>query len=185
MEKQEYITPVLYVTFYRYEYARQSFDAIKKAKPRKLYFYSNAARPDKQEEVEGNKKIRQFVNEIDWECELHTYFRDTYVDMVESHEGAYGWVFKTEKQLIELDEDCVASVAFFDYCEKMLNHYAEEKRIWMVSGDNFTPEFYMSSCNIAFSKYGHTYGFGLWKDRWEKFPRRVNDWSKKKILINI
>lgn len=180
MENQDYITPVLYVTFYRHEYARKSFDAIKAAKPRKLFFYSNAARLDRPNEVEGNRIIRSFVDEIDWECELHTYFRETYVDMVESHEGAYGWVFKTEKQLIAIDDDCIASKAFFTYCETLLNLYADNKQIWLISGDNFTPDYYTSEYDITFSRYGHLFGWGTWKDRWEKFPRRVNDWNKKK-----
>lgn len=37
-------TAVLFETFARPQYARQVFDQIKKAKPKKLYFYSNKAR---------------------------------------------------------------------------------------------------------------------------------------------
>lgn len=67
-------TAVLFETFARPQYARQVFDQIKKAKPKKLYFYSNKARVDRPDEVRNNEEIRSWVKEIDWDCELHTFF---------------------------------------------------------------------------------------------------------------
>jgi len=74
-------TAVLFETFARPQYARQVFDQIKKAKPKKLYFYSNKARVDRPDEVRNNEEIRSWVKEIDWDCELHTFFREEYVDV--------------------------------------------------------------------------------------------------------
>ena len=67
-------TAVLFETFARPQYARQVFDQIKKAKPKKLYFYSNKARVDRPDEVRNNEEIRSWVKEVDWDCELHTFF---------------------------------------------------------------------------------------------------------------
>ena len=175
-------TPVLFITFARPEYARKAFNQIKKSKPKNLYFYSNAARKDNPDEMRKNAEIRSYIDEIEWDCNLRTFFRNKYVDMVESHEGAYGWVFKNEDRLIEIDEDCVASVAFFDYCEKLLEKYQSEKRVWMISGDNFTPEFYHGENSYFYSRYGHTYGWATWKDRWLNFERQIDDWNEAKSL---
>lgn len=175
-------TPVLFITFARPEYARKAFDQIKEAKPKNFYFYSNAARNDFPEEIRKNNEIRLYINEIDWDCNLRTYFRESYVDMVESHECAYGWVFNHEDRLIEIDEDCIASVAFFDYAEKLLEKYKNEKRVWMISGDNFTPEHYHEKNSYFFSRYGHTYGWATWKDRWYNFERQIDDWNEAKSL---
>ena len=175
-------TPVLFITFARPEYARKAFDQIKKAKPKNLYFYSNAARKDNPDEINKNNEIRSYIHEINWDCNLRTFFRKDYVDMVESHEGAYGWVFQHEDRLIELDEDCFASVAFFEYCEKLLGKYKSEKRVWMISGDNFTPEFYLGENSYFFSRYGHPYGWATWKDRWLNFERQIDDWNEAKSL---
>ena len=49
-------TAVLFETFARPQYARQVFDQIKKAKPKKLYFYSNKARVDRPDEVRNNER---------------------------------------------------------------------------------------------------------------------------------
>ena len=50
-----------------------------------LYFYSNKAREDGPDEVRRNELIRSWVNEIDWDCDLHTFFRDEYVDQYTSY----------------------------------------------------------------------------------------------------
>jgi hypothetical protein len=92
---------------------RQGKDQIKKAKPKKLYFYSNKARVDRPDEVRNNEEIRSWVKEIDWDCELHTFFREEYVDVYTSVQGAMDWVFENEEQAIVLEDDCVPSVAFF------------------------------------------------------------------------
>lgn len=91
-------TAVLFETFARPQYARQVFDQIKKAKPKKLYFYSNKARVDRPDEVRNNEEIRSWVKEVDWDCELHTFFREEYVDVYTSVRGAMDWVFAMERR---------------------------------------------------------------------------------------
>ena len=72
-------TAVLFETFARPQYARQVFDQIKKAKPKKLYFYSNKARVDRPDEVRNNEEIRSCVKEVDYDYELHTFCLEDYV----------------------------------------------------------------------------------------------------------
>lgn len=57
-------TPVLFVTFVRPDYARQTWEGIKATKPKTLYFYSNKGRAEKEGEVERNNEIRSYINEI-------------------------------------------------------------------------------------------------------------------------
>ena len=54
-------TPVLFITFARPDYARQTWDGIKAAKPQTLYFYSNKGRQEKEGEMEKNDEIRSFM----------------------------------------------------------------------------------------------------------------------------
>lgn len=165
-------TAVLFETYIRDDYARVSFDAIKKAKPKKLYFYSNKAREDHPDDLRRNELIRSWVKEIDWDCDLHTFFREEYVDQYTSLSGAINWVFENEEQAIILEDDCVASLAFFDYCEKMLDKYKDEPRIWMISGDNYMEEYNPHGYDIMYTKDMQIYGWASWRDRWNKI-----DWN--------
>ena len=160
--------PVLYITFARPEYARQSFDAIKKAKPTKLYVYSNKARSEKPDEVIRNEEVRKFVEEIDWECDLHTWFRDEYVDVWTSIPGAINWIYENEDRAIVIEEDAVCSLAFFDFCQKMLNKYEKDQRIWSIGGCNNTKRRVRHQYDYYFSHYSFITGWASWRDRWLK-----------------
>ena len=161
-------TPVLFETFVRDDLARQVFEAIKKAQPRKLYFYSNKGR-DKDHEIERNEKIRSWVKEIDWNCELHTFFRDECVDVYTSLKGAVDWVFDTEESAIILEDDIVPTLAFFDFCDQMIEKFKNDRRVWYVSGDNFN-ELNPGGYDYIFSRYHWMYGWATWKDRWLSVP---------------
>jgi hypothetical protein len=173
-------TPVLFITFARPEYARKAFDQIKKVKPQKLYFYSNKARVDKTDENIRNEEIRGYVKEIDWDCDLKTFFRDEYVDIYTSLWSAFDWVFDNEENAILLEEDCVASVAFFDYCEKLLPVYKDDIRIWLISGNNYIDEYNPNGYDYIFSRYPYQYGWATWRSRWNLIKRENIPWKEMK-----
>lgn len=164
--------PVLFITFVRPEYARRSWDAIKAAKPKTLYFYSNKGRVEKEGEIERNEEIRSYVKEIDWDCNLHTWFREECVNVYESLFGAISWLFENEEQGIILEEDCVASLAFFDYCDQLLPRYKDDYRIWMISGDNYFEQKIHTSYDYFFSQSFQIYGWASWRSRWRQI-----DWN--------
>ena len=165
-------TPVLFETFVRVEYARQVFEAIKKAKPRVLYFYSNKGRIDHEGEIEKNNEIRSWTKEIDWDCELHTWFREECVDVYTSLRGAISWLFENETSGIILEDDTVPTPAFFSFCDQIIERYKDEKKVWCISGDNYVPECTFDA-DFSFSHYHSMYGWATWKDRWDSIP-----WAK-------
>ena len=173
-------TPVLFETFARPDYARQAFDAIKRVKPKTLYFYSNKARNDRPDEIQRNETVRAFIKEIDWDCDLHTFFRNEYVDVFTSLWGSLNWFFDNVEEGIVLEEDCVAAPAFFDFCEKLLNRYRKETKVRLISGDNFTPEFNPKGYDYFFSHMTHIYGWASWRNRWENLDKTMDQWSSVK-----
>ncbi|MDP3463668.1 MAG: hypothetical protein Q8S18_12830 [Bacteroidales bacterium] len=168
-------TPILFITFARPEYAKKTFEAIKKVKPRKLYFYNNIARPDNSDEINRNRQVRALLKEIDWECEVETFFREDHADIYTSLFSAIDWVFENEEQAIILEEDCVATPYFFYYCEELLNKYKADSRVWMISGNNFTEDGFINDTDYFFSRFSHIYGWASWKDRWKKIDRAMED----------
>ena len=130
-------SPVLFITFSRPEYARQTWESIKLAQPKVLYFYSNKARADRVEEQERNDEIRSYIKEINWDCDLHLFFQVEHVDIYTSLRSAISWLFNNETEGIILEEDCVPTMAFFSFCDQMLSYYRDEQKVWCISGDNY------------------------------------------------
>lgn len=168
--------PVLFETFARPEYARQAFDAIKQAKPRTLYFYSNKARSDRPDEVERNNVVREYIKEIDWDCDLHTFLRDEYVDVFTSLWGSLDWFFSNVDCGIVIEEDVVTCPAFYDYMTQLLNKYKDTKNVWLISGDNALPQYSPKRMSYFPSRFADIYGWGSWADRWNSMDREMAQW---------
>lgn len=164
--------PVLFMTFARPEYARPSWEAIKTSKPKTLYFYSNKGRKEKEGEIERNNEIRDYITEIDWECDLHIWFREEYVDIYTSLLGAKNWAFENEETLIMLEEDTCASNAFFEFCDHFLKVYKNEKRIGFISGNNYANHYNYGNRDHIICNTIHHFGWATWKDRW-----KLVDWK--------
>lgn len=171
-------TPVLYITFARPEYARQSFAAVKKAKPKKLYFYSNKSRKDNLDELTRNEQVRSYVKQIDWDCEVKIWFREEYVDVYTSLWGAIDWVFSHEEKAIIIEEDVVASLAFFDFVDKIIDRYKDDHNVWMISGNNCTPEYNPEHLSFWGTRFIHIFGWASWRDRWTSIDREMQHWSE-------
>lgn len=172
-------TPVLFVTFVRPDYARQTWEGIKATKPKTLYFYSNKGRAEKEGEVERNNEIRSYINEIDWDCDLHIFFREECVNVYDSLRGAIDWLFDNEERGIILEEDCVPTKAFFSFVDQMIEKFKEDKRVWCISGDNIIKQN-LSGYDYMFSHLHAMYGWASWRDRW-----RMVNWDHLYIKETI
>ena len=172
-------TPVLFVTFVRPDYASQTWEGIKATKPKTLYFYSNKGRAEKEGEVERNNEIRSYINEIDWDCDLHIFFREECVNVYDSLRGAIDWLFDNEERGIILEEDCVPTKAFFSFVDQMIEKFKEDKRVWCISGDNIIKQN-PSGYDYMFSHLHAMYGWASWRDRW-----RMVNWDHLYIKETI
>ncbi|GAP42354.1 hypothetical protein TBC1_11483 [Lentimicrobium saccharophilum] len=163
--------PVLFIPFARPVYARQTFEAIKKAKPVKLYIYIDKARKDHPDEIIGNNEVAGLINDVDWECDLKTFVREENVGVYKSILTAIDWVFENEEQAIVFEEDCKPSVAFFDFCEQLLNLYKDNQQVWVISGNNFIEGFNPNNYDYFFSPFAYQWGWATWRDRWLRVKR--------------
>lgn len=170
--------PVLFITFARPNYAEKTFEGIRSAKPRKLYFYSNKARDDFPDEQERNEQVRRLLEKVDWNCDLKVFLRDQHVNIYDSLWGAIDWIFDNEDHAIILEEDCVPSLAFFDFCSQLLPMYEKDNRVWLISGNNFIEGYNPHDYDYFFSPFAYQYGWASWKDRWQRLNRSGFDVNK-------
>ena len=90
-------TPVLFLIFNRLDTAMQVFNMIKLAKPPRLYIAADGPRKDKKDETEKVKNVRDFVlNNINWDCEIKTLFRDENLGCGLAVSSAIDWFFENE-----------------------------------------------------------------------------------------
>lgn len=180
--------PVLFVIFNRTDTTRLVWDAIKQCKPKKLYVSSDGPRANKYND-DWNKitQNRNLLNEVDWECEVHTRFLNENVGCGIGVSGAISWAFEKEDKLIIIEDDCLPTSSFFHFCNEMLEKFASDHRIMHVSGTRWNEEFEIKDCDYFYTKFGHIWGWATWKRAWQLYDYTMSDYPLflEKRILNI
>lgn len=133
-------TPILFLIFNRIETTQKVFLKIKELKPKYLYIAADGPRISKPEEKDSCQKVRNYILEqIDWNCNIKTLFREKNLGCGKAVSEAINWFFNNVEEGIILEDDCLPNNSFFYFCEKMLNFYKTENKIFMISGFNPYP----------------------------------------------
>ena len=169
-------SPILLITFNRPDTTQKVFDVIKKAKPSKLYVFNDGPRPDNHKDLKAREEIKTIINKVDWECKLFTDFSEKNLGCGLGVSGAITWAFENEDRLIILEDDCVPSLSFFDYCDYCLEKYKNDNRVMQVAGNNYTENHNYTNDDYLFSKYGHIWGWATWKRAWINFNYEMKEW---------
>ncbi len=171
-------TAVLFLIFNRLDTTKQVFEAIRQAKPPKLYVAADGPRGNKEGEAEKVKAVREYVmNNIDWNCEVKTLFRDRNLGCKFAVSSAITWFFKNEEMGIILEDDCIPSQSFFWFCEKLLERYKDDNRIMMICGSNFIKKdlSYLEE-DYFFSNYYPVWGWATWRRAWKTYDVNISYW---------
>jgi hypothetical protein len=86
------------------------------------------------------------------------------------------WVFSKVEEAIILEDDCLPSLSFFSFCQVLLDRYRHDKRIFLVSGDNFQFGRRRTDFSYYFSRYPHIWGWASWRRAWENFDASMSSW---------
>ena len=152
-------TAVLFLIFNRLDTTKQVFEAIRQAKPPRLYIAADGARSSREGEAEKVQAVREYIiQNIDWECEVKTLFREQNLGCKYAVSGAIDWFFENEEMGIILEDDCLPSQSFFWFCEELLERYKDDMRVWHIGGSNFQNGIKRGDGDYYFSKYNTFFG---------------------------
>ena len=165
-------TAVLFLVFNRPDTTAQVFEAIRKAKPPRLYVAADGPRANRDGELQKVAKVREIATAVDWPCEVKTLFREENLGCKYAVSGGITWFFEHEEQGIILEDDCLPSQSFFWFCEALLRKHQNNQNIWIISGYNhfsgrLEEDYYLC-------KQPGIWGWATWRDRWEKYSPNPN-----------
>lgn len=173
-------TPVLFLVFNRPDKTTITFNAIRAARPKRLYVAADGPRTNRVDEKEKVAKVREIVTAVDWSCEVHTLFREKNLGCRRAVSGALSWFFSAEPEGIILEDDCFASPAWFRFAEEMLERYRDDKRVMCVSATHFHGANYKPEYSYFFSRYPHCWGWASWARAWALYDADMSAWPRLK-----
>jgi len=177
--------PVLIVAFNRPHIIEKTFKYIRKAEPKTLYVVVDGPRKEIEGETELVNQVKEFLKDIDWDCDTHYKFNDSNRGAENTVSSAISWVFEKEEFAIILEDDIIAPLSFLKFAQEMLIRYKDEPRISTVTGSNFTPIPIPGNSDYFFAKYGHSWGWATWRRAWDGFDlnTEINENHLKKTFL--
>lgn len=169
-------TPVLFLTFNRFATTKRVFEEIKKSKTPRLYIASDGPRENIETESKDIQEIRDYlIDNINWECEVHTLFHEKNLGCKYAVSKAIDWFFLNEELGIILEDDCLPSQSFFTFCEELLIRYKDDTRIFLINGYNHQEVWKPDECDYFFSLLGGIWGWASWRRAWQHYDVEMKD----------
>jgi len=181
-------TAVLFLIFNRPDATKQVFDAIRKAKPARLYVAADGPRGDKPGEVEKVEQVRRIATQVYWDCEVKILFRDKNLGCRVAVSNAITWFFENEEEGIILEDDCLPNQSFFWFCEELLGRYRDDQRVMHISGYDHFGKIDREGYSYLFSKDTPAWGWATWRRAWRYFDVNIEsfpDFKKENQIVNV
>ena len=180
-------TPVLFLIFNRPDTTERVFEIIREQKPSFLYIAADGPRADKNGDAEKCRQTREIINKIDWECEVKTLFRERNLGCKLAVSSAISWFFENVEEGIILEDDCLPSNCFFNYCEILLEKYRHDTRIMHISAEN-PLDISFGDSSYYFSKIPHIWGWASWRRAWQKYDvefQNFDNFINNNLIENV
>ena len=171
-------SPIAYFVFNRPQHTRTTFAQIREQQPRQLFVIADGPRPDYSSDQMACAEVRDVVSEVDWQCEVRRNYAHTNLGLKLRFGTGLDWVFGEVERAIVLEDDCLAHPDFFAFCDALLERYADDPRVAVVTGDNFQRGRRSGEASYYFSKYNHVWGWATWRRAWENYDADITFWRE-------
>lgn len=170
--------PILFLVFKRPDTTARVFEAIRRARPERLYVAADGPREGRDGEAERCEETRRIATSVDWPCEVQTLFRDKNLGCRDAVSGAISWFFDNEPEGIILEDDCLPDPSFFPYCAELLERYRDDERVAVITGNNFQPSMGSYPYSYYFSIYNHCWGWASWRRAWQHYDKDMRHYQE-------
>jgi len=167
LERDEKQTPVILIAYKRPQHTRQVLEALKRHGRTNLFIFSDA--PRSAADRSAVEETRALIHAIDW-CRPTVIEQSVNLGLARSIVSAADFVLERYDSFILLEDDCVPQEHFFEFMEDCLERYAENDKVFGVSGysvqipdeirANYPYDLYF------FPRIG-SWGWATWKRAWQ------------------
>src|SRR5882672_5487111 len=177
--------PVALFFFNRPEHARRTLEALVRndaAIQTDVFIYCDGPRDERDKAEVG--RVRTLAATVTGFRSVHIVCEETNLGLSQSIIRGVTEVDEQHGRVIVVEDDIVTARSFLTYMNDALERYADEPRVWHISGWNYP----ISSKDIApffFWQVMNCWGWATWADRWTHYrkepARLLRDWSDERI----
>lgn len=167
---------VLMLVFNRPDVTEKVFQAVRAARPPRLYIAADGPRLNRPDDEVKTAEVRNIFAQIDWPCDVKTRYLAENLGCRLAVSSAIDWFFGLEEQGIVLEDDVLPTPGFFSYCDLMLERYKSDERVYSIVGNNLVEPWFKSEDSYFFSKVFFVWGWASWRRAWTHYDVNMASW---------
>lgn len=173
------LAPIVLFVYNRPDHTKRTVESLIKnslADKSKLYIYSDG--PKNENDSQKVQNVRNYVQSIHGFEKIEIVEREKNFGLAQSVITGVTQVLDLNDKIIVLEDDIVTTPSFLAFMNQALEFYQSNKSIFSVSGYPYSikiPESYRKDVFISYRT--SSWGWGTWKDRWEKVDWEVKDFD--------
>lgn len=165
------LAPILLFVYNRPWHTRQVLESLKAntlAGESKLYIFSDGAKQNAdQNEISWIYEVRDLIREKRWCGEVKIIEREQNLGLADSVITGVSEIIEKHEKVIVLEDDIVTGKYFLKFMNEALHIFESEKRVYGVSGYQFTPSKEIKD-STYFLPIMSSWGYATWADRWSQ-----------------
>lgn len=171
--------PVAFLVFNRPDCTRRTFEAIRAARPEKLYVIADGPRESRQGEKEKCALVRKIIDDgVDWPCDVFRNYSSENLGCGARVSSGLDWAFSKCDKLIVVEDDVLPDQSFFWLCDELLDRYENDQRVGQISASPFICNQIDSPYSYIFSRYGSIWGWASWSRAWKHYSFVMDSWAE-------
>ncbi|OOM77954.1 hypothetical protein CLPUN_21270 [Clostridium puniceum] len=173
------LAPIILFCYNRPEHTKKTIEALKNnelAKDSIIYIFLDG--PKKEHDKENIRQVERIIENISGFKEYRIFKSKKNKGLANSIISGVSQIINKHEKVIVLEDDIVTSFQFLTFMNEALEYYEYDDKIYSVGGYNIPikiPKTYNES--VYLSIRAMCWGWGTWKNRWEKVDWEVKDYS--------
>ncbi|MBH8563643.1 glycosyltransferase family 2 protein [Nostoc sp. CENA67] len=177
--------PVAFFIFNRPALTLKVFEAIRQAKPQKLFVIADGPRTERRNEAEKCAATRAVIEQVDWDCEVFKNYSDVNLGCGQRVSTGISWVFEQVEEAMILEDDCLPHPSFFPFCTELLEKYKNEPKIMTITGTNWLGEWKPQQQSYHFNFCGGFWGWATWRRAWQGYDYDLKLWANEEAKERV
>ncbi len=174
------LAPIVLFVYNRLYHTKKTVESLLlnvQANDSELYIFSDGYKSSL--DYEKVNEVRKFINSISGFKKINIIERDKNIGLANSVITGVGSVMEKYDKIIVMEDDLLSTRNFLEYMNNALEYYRESQRVFSVSGYTFPIEIPDSyKYDVYFSPRASSWGWGTWKDKWNKAEWSVPDFKE-------
>ena len=155
-------------------------------KPKLILLSVDGPRMNCSKDVELVRQTQEMVNEITWDAEIRTRFRESNLGLRKAVVDSVTWANSEYGKVIVLEDDVRAGPQLLEFLNHNLTQHLGNHEIAHINGYNVAPKKQLTHPNDGsrLSIYPESYAWATWDRAWKKYDDDLT-WAKNASFNDI